>query len=227
MAVISFKGRHFHQDMILQSVRWYLAYSLSYRDIEEMIAERGFSVDHSTINRWVLQYTPLLDAAFRHKKKRVGTRWRMDETYIKVKGQWTYYYRAVDKQGQTIDFLLTATRDRQAAKRFFQKAIRQNGKPSLVNIDQSGANTAGLNQVNRENHTRIKIRQCKYLNNIIEQDHRRIKRLTRPMLGFKNFYAAQRTLAGIEVMAMIKKGQMTVRAGTDQSFAEQFYALAA
>jgi transposase-like protein len=227
MATISFKGRHFQQDMILQSVRWYLAYALSYRDIEELMAERGFSVDHSTINRWVLHYSPQLDAAFRRKKKRVGGRWRMDETYIKVKGQWTYYYRAVDKQGNTIDFLLTATRDRTAARRFFKKAITNNGKPSLVNIDQSGANTAGLQQVNREHHTRIKIRQCKYLNNIIEQDHRRIKRLTRPMLGFKNFYAAQRTLAGIEVMAMIKKGQMKIRAGKEHTPAQMFYALAA
>jgi len=227
MPTISFKGRHFQHDMILQSVRWYLAYALRYRDIEELMHERGFSVDHSTINRWVLHYAPQLEAAFRLKKKRVGTRWRMDETYIKVKGQWTYYYRAIDKQGNTIDFLLTATRDTKAALRFLKKAIVQNGKPSLVNIDQSGANTAGLKQVNREHKTRIKIRQCKYLNNIIEQDHRRIKRLTRPMLGFKNFHAAQRTLAGIEVMAMIKKGQMKTLAGNRKTPAEMFYALAA
>lgn len=227
MGAISFKGRHFQHDMILQSVRWYLAYSLSYRDIEELMHERGFSVDHSTINRWVLHYSPQLEAAFRLKKKRVGKRWRMDETYIKVKGQWKYYYRAVDKQGQTIDFLLTAKRDAKAALRFFKKAINENGKPSLVNIDQSGANTAGLKQVNRDQNTRIKIRQCKYLNNIIEQDHRRIKRNTRPMLGFKNFHAAQRTLFGMEVMAMIKKGQMKTRAGDERTFAEKFYSLAA
>lgn len=151
----------------------------------------------------------------------------MDETYSKVKGQWKYYYRAVDKQGHTIDFLLTATRDRKAARRFFKKAITRNGKPSLVNIDQSGANTAGRTLVNREQHTRIKIRQCKYLNNMIEQDHRRIKRVTRPMLGFKNFYAAQRTLAGIEVMAMIKKGQMKIQMSQEQTFAQMFYSLAA
>ena len=119
---------------------------------------------------------------------------------MKVKGQWKYYYRAIDKQGNTIDFLLTATRDTQAALRFLKKAINENGKPSLGNIDQSGANKAGLKQLNRDHNKRIKIRQCKYLNNIIEQDHRRIKRLTRPMLGFKNFHAAQRMLAGIEVI---------------------------
>jgi putative transposase len=149
--------------------------------------ERGFAVDHSSLNRWILHDSPQLEAAFRPKKKRVGKRWRMDETYIEVKEQWTYYYRAIDKQGNTIDFFLTATRDTQGALRFLKKAINQNGQPSLVNIDQSGANHAGLKQVNRDHHTRIKIRQCKYLNNIIEQDHRRIKRLTRPMLGFKNF----------------------------------------
>jgi transposase-like protein len=227
MPTISFKGRHFQHAMILQSMRWYLAYALSYRDIEEMMAERGFSVDHSTINRWVLHYSPQLEAAFRLKKKRAGNRWRMDETYIKVKGQWKYYYRAVDKQGQTIDFLLTAKRNTKAALRFLKKAIKENRKPSLVNIDQSGANHAGLKQFNREQKTRIKIRQCKYLNNIIEQDHRRIKRKTRPMLGFKNFYAAHRTLAGIEVMAMIKKGQMKTSEGNKKSPAEMFYALAA
>jgi len=227
MAAISFKGRHFQQDMIVQSIRWYLAYALIYRDIEELIHERGFSVDHSTINRWVLHYSPQLEAAFRRRKKRVGNRWRMDESYIKVKGQWTYYYRAVDKQGQTIDFLLTSKRDTKAALRFLKKALKENGKPSLVNIDQSGANHAGLKQLNRDNNTRIKIRQCKYLNNIIEQDHRRIKRLTRPMLGFKNFHTAQRTLAGIEVVAMIKKGQMKTSVGNKQPPAEMFYALAA
>ena len=227
MADISFKGRHFQKDMILQSGRWYLAYSLSYPDIEELMQERGFSVDHSTINRWVLHYSPQLEAAFCLKKKRAGNRWRMDETYIKVKGQWTYYYRAFDKQGQTIDFLLTAKRDTKAALRFLKKAINENRKPRLVNIDQSGANHAGLKQLNRDQKTRIKIRQCQYLNNIIEQAHRRIKRLTRPMLGFKNFHAAQRTLPGIEVMAMNKKGQMRTPAKNEKSPTTIFYALVA
>ena len=226
MAATSFKGRHFQQDMILQSVRWYLAYALSYRDIEELMQERGFSVDHSTINRWVLHYSPQLEAAFRLKKKCVGTRWRMDETYIKVKGPWTYYYRAVDKEGKTIDFLLMATRDSKAALCFLKKAIHENCKPSVVNIDQSRANHAGLKQAS-DHHTRIKIRQYKYLNNSVEQDHRRIKRLMRPMLGLKFFHAAQRTLAGIEVVAMIRKGQMKTRARDKQSSAEMFYGLAA
>jgi len=133
--MINFKGRHFHNDMILQSVRWYLAYSLSYRELEEIMQERGFVVDHSTLNRWVVHYTPELEKASHNKKKRPGNRWRMDETYIKVKGQWCYYYRAVDKQGNTIDFLLTARRNKKAALRFLTKAVGRNGKPNLINID--------------------------------------------------------------------------------------------
>ena len=227
MPTISFKGRHFQHDMILQSICWYLAYSLSYRDIEKLMAERGFSVDHSIINRWVIHYSLQLEAVFRQKKNRVGKRWRMDEPYLKVKGQWTYYYRAVDKEGNTIDFLLKAKQDKKAALRFLKKAIGQHGTPSLVNIDQSGANQASLHQFNRDHNNRIKIRQCKYLNNMIEQDHRRIKKLTRPMLGFKNFHPAQRTLAGMEVMAMIKKGQMRTPVRDEKTPAERFYALAA
>jgi putative transposase len=175
--VISFKGRHHQQDMILQCVRWYVAYSLSYRDLEELMQERGYEVGHSTIQRWVVYYAPR----------------------IEIKGDWKYLYRAVDKQGNTIDFLLTAKRDKKAARRFLNKAIGSNGKPSLINIDKSGANTAGIKQYNSEENKRIKIRQCKYLNNIVEQDHRFIKRITRPMLGFKSFCSARATLAGIEL----------------------------
>ena len=137
---MSFKGGHFQQDMILESVRWYLAYSLSYRAIEELMQERGFSVDHSTLNRWVLHFSTELEAAFRLNKRRVGTRWRMGETSIKVKGSWTYYYRAIDKKGQTIGFLLTAERDKQAALRFLRKAIGKNGKPSLILNSSSKCN---------------------------------------------------------------------------------------
>jgi len=225
--MISFAGRHFNQDMILQAVRWYLAYSLSYRDIEEIMMERGFDVDHSTLNRWVIHYSPKLEKAFQVRKKRPGDRWRMDETYIKVKGKWRYYYRAVDKSNNTIDFLLTAKRDKKAALRFFNKAIGRNGKPSLINIDKSGANTAGIKGYNKDHNCRIKIRQCKYLNNVIEQDHRFIKRKTKLVLGFKNFYSAQKTLAGVEVVRMIKKGQMKKTRGDVLSPAEQFYSLAA
>lgn len=225
--MISFKGRHTPQSIILQCVRWYCAYSLSYRNIEEMMAERGIEIDHSTLNRWVVHYAPKLEKAFHKKKKRPGDRWRMDETYLKIRGQWRYYYRAVDKEGNTIDFLLTAKRDTKAALRFFNKAIGRNGKPGLINMDKSGANKAGVNQFNSDSNRRVKIRQCKYLNNIVEQDHRRVKRITRPMLGFKNFHSAQSTLAGIELFAMLKKGQMKKNMVGALSPTEQFYALAA
>ena len=225
--MISFKGRHFQKEMMLQSIRWYLAYSLSYRDIEEIMKERGFEVDHSTIQRWVIHYAPQLEKAFHQKKKRPGDRWRLDETYIKVKGQWKYFYRAVDKQGNTIDFLLTAKRDKKAALQFLTKAIGRNGKPGLINIDKSGANTAAIKNYNDDHNKRIKIRQCKYLNNIVEQDHRHVKRQCRAMLGFKSFYSAQKTLAGIELMHMIKKGQICATRGVRMSPAEQFYTLAA
>ncbi len=224
--MISFKGRHTPQSIILQCVRWYCAYALSYRNIEEMMAERGVNIDHSTLNRWVIKYAPKLEKAFHKKKKLPGVRWRLDETYIKVKGQWKYYYRAVDKQGNTIDFLLTAKRDTRAALRFLTKAIGRNGKPGIINIDKSGANKAGIKQFNSDHARRVKIRRCKYLNNIVEQDHRRVKRLTRLMLGFKNFYSAQSTLAGIELVAMIKKGQMKKNLVGTLSLSDQFYALA-
>jgi len=192
-----------------------------------MMAERGLKVDHSTLNRWVVHYTPKLEKAFHKSKKRPGDRWRLDETYIKVKDEWTYYYRAVDKQGNTIDFLLTAKRDTKAALRFLNKAIGRNGKPGLINIDKSGANKAGIEKFNHANNRRVKIRQCKYLNNIIEQDHRRVKRITRSMLGFKSFHSARSTLVGIELMAMINKGQTKKSIVGAMSPAEQFYALAA
>lgn len=152
---------------------------------------------------------------------------RLTHPYIKIKGQWQYLYRAVDKEGQTVDFLLTRHRDKQAALRFFKKAIRQHGLPNKVTIDKSGANTAALAVLNDELNVTIEVRQSKYLNNRIEQDHRAIKRIVRPMLGFKTFASARCTLRGIELMHMIKKGQMLIIDGRSLSTAEQFYALAA
>src|SRR6058998_3267354 len=143
----------------------------------------------------------------------MGCDYNIDETYIKVKGQWRYLYRAVDKQGQTIDFLLTKERDEQAAKRFLTKAIRRHGVPEKITIDGSAANEAAIKSYNKDHGTAIAIRQIKYLNNIVEQDHRGVKRITRPMLGFKSFAAAQDTLVGIELMHMIKKRQLVVEEG--------------
>src|SRR5215216_6745330 len=166
--------------------------------------------------------------AFHRRKRPVWVSWRMDETYIKVKGHWYYLYRAVDKTGQTIDFLLTEQRDEQAAKRFLTKAIRRHGVPEKITIDGSAANEAAIKSYNEEHGTAIAIRKIKYLNNIVEQDHRGVKRVTRPMLGFKSFDAAQGTLVGIELMHMIKKKQLMVEAGDEgRTAAEQFYALAA
>ena len=224
--MISFKGAHFPQDIILTGVRWYVAYPLSYRHVEELMAERGVSVDHATLQRWVVKYSPLLEAALHRRKRPVSVSWRMDETYIKVKGQWRYLYRAVDKHGQTIDFLLTEERDEPAAKRFLTKAIRHHGVPEKITIDGSAANEAAIKRYNEEHGTAIVIRQVKYLNNVVEQDHRGVKRVTRPMLGFKAFDAAQATLVGIELMHMLRKGQLAGGSEQDLTAAEQFYALA-
>ena len=226
--MVSFKGTHFVQDIILTCVRWYLAYPLSYRHVEELMQERGVSVDHSTVNRWVLKYSPQLEKAFHRRKCPVWTSWRMDETYIRVKGEWRYLYRAVDKHGQTIDFLLTEHRDTEAALRFLTKAIRRSGVPETITIDGSEANEAAIKRYNEAHGTIIHIRQVKYLNNIMEQDHRAVKRITRSMLGFKAFDAAQDTLVGIELMHMIKKRQLVIEAGDEGlTAAEQFYSLAA
>src|SRR2546429_1412357 len=225
---ISCKGAHFPPDVILMGVRWYVAYPLSTRHVEELMRERGVHVDHSTVTRWVIKYSPPLEDAFHHRKQPVRVSWWMDETYIKVKGEWRYLYRAVDKQGQTIDFLLTEHRDTEAALRFLKKAIRRNGLPEKITINGSDANEAAIKSYNEEHGTHIIIRQVKYLNNIVEQDHRGIKRVTRPMVGFKSFDAAQDTLVGIELMHMIKKRQIIVEAGAEGlTAAEQFYSLAA
>ncbi|MGT2477394.1 IS6 family transposase [Paraburkholderia terrae] len=218
------KRLHFPLDVILLCVRWYVAYSLSLRDLEEMLAERGFEVDHSTVHRWVIKLVPLFEKAFRKYKRPVGKSWRMDETYVKVRGQWKYLYRAVDKAGNTVDFLLRAHRDKAAAHRYFQKAFEQNGEPQIITVDKSGANLAALQAINSERQTPIKIRQNKYLNNLVEQDHRAVKRIIKPMMGFKSLRCARVILSGIEVMHMIRKGQMK-DAIMQRTAAEQFYSL--
>ena len=200
--------------------------------------ERGVEVDHSSLNRWVLKFTPALDKTFRQRKRAVGTSWRLamavgqplDETYIRVKGQWKYRYRAVDKAGHSVDFLLTAKRDRKAALRFPRKAIDQSGLPEKITLDKSGANTAAIEDYNTDHETGIELRvaglapQAKYLNNIVEQDHRAVQRMTRPMLGFKSFWSAAITLAGLELMHMIRNGQL--KGGGQSRPAQQSYSLA-
>ena len=203
-----FKHHCFPKEIILQAVYFKLRFSLSYRDVEEILQIRGVSVDHATIQRWVFKFTPIMEQEFRKRKKPVGKRWRMDETYIKVKGQWRYLYRAVDKEGKTVDFLLTKRRQRMSAQSFLIKAIKNNGVPEIINIDKSGSNTGAIKVYNRRSFSNIEIRQCKYLNNIVEQDHRMIKWRVQIGLGFKEFESARRTITGIELIRMLKKKQM-------------------
>ena len=224
--MLATKGMQFPIDVILVCIRWYAAYPLSYRHLEEMMEERGVFVDHSSINRWAIRFLPLLEKVFCKHKRAVGVSWRMDETYIKVKGAWKYLYRAVDKEGKTVDFLLTARRDKSAALRFFEKNMKASGVPEKVTMDKSGANKAAIDGINAGRETLIVVRQRRYLNNIVEQDHRAIKRVTRPMLNFKSFRSAKSVLAGIELMHMIRKGQLMMEGCNARSFADQFYALA-
>ena len=225
--MINFKGSQFEREIILWGVRWYVAYPISYRQLEEMMGERGVSVDHSTLNRWVIKYAPEVEKQFRRRQRPVGRSWRLDETYVKIKGKWAYLYRAVDTEGQTIDFLLTPHRDRAAAEAFLHKAIRTQGLPEKITIDKSGSNTAAIRHYNKLHKTAIIMRHSKYLNNLVEQDHRAVKRLTHPMLGFKSFWAACCTIAGVEVMHALRKGQLATPENACKTPAEQFYALAA
>ena len=220
------KRLHFPLEVMLVCVRWYAAYALSLRNLEEMMAERGVFVDHATVHRWALKMLPVLAAVFRRRKRLVGSSWRMDETYVKVGGEWKYLYRAVDRLGQTVDFLLTARRDVAAARRFFERAIDLHDAPEKVTIDKSGANTAAVNGLIADSGLPIELRQSKYLNNVVEQDHRAIKRRTRPMMGFKSFNSARKLIAGIETMHMIKKGQLGCSTGLAVSDADRFYSLA-
>ena len=205
-----FDRHRYPRVIILQAVYFKLRFTLSYRDVEELMSIRGIKVDHSTIQRWVFKFSKEVEKNMHKRKKQVCDSWRMDETYIKVKGRDMYLYRAVDKYGNTVDFLLTRRRQKMSAQKFFNKAIGNNGKPRIVNIDKSGSNSSAILTVNKRSLStkKIKIRKVKYLNNIIEQDHRRIKRRIRIMTGFKEFESAQRTLSAIEVVSIIKKDQI-------------------
>jgi transposase, IS6 family len=215
----TFKGRQFTAEVILWAVRWYLMFPISYRDLELMLQDRGVTVDHTTLFRWIQAYAVELDKRIRPHLRRSNGSWRVDETYVKVKGRWTYLYRAVDSRGQTIDFLLSARHDAEAAKRFFRKALAQphTVNPRSISVDKNAAYPKAAAEMKRtgELWRRSRLRQVKYLNNIVEQDHRRVKRLIRPGLGFGSFGTARRTLAGYEAMAMIRKGQVRNIGGSD------------
>jgi len=232
-----FKWRHFESEIILLCVRWYLRYSLSYRDLEEMMLERGLQVDHTTIYRWVQRYAPELEKRCRPHLKATTDPWKVDETYIKVRKTWMYLYRAVDSQGNTLEFLLSPTRDAEAAKRFFVKALHATAgsasqarpiqeqveeptapadphpttsAPRVINVDKNAAYPKAIAELKASGvlPEAVKLRQVNYLNNLIEQDHRFIKRLVKPGMGFFSFETAGRTLQGYEVLNMIRKGQV-------------------
>jgi transposase-like protein len=230
-----FKWRHFQAEIILLCVRWYLRYALSYRDLEEMMLERGLHVDHTTIYRWVQRYAPELEKRCRPHLKACNDSWKVDETYIKIKKVWFYLYRAVDSEGNTLEFLLSPTRDAEAATRFFLKALHSTADgapqahpvedqmalpataanpatsaPRVINVDKNAAYPKAIADLKAAGALpdHVELRQVKYLNNLIEQDHRFIKRLTKPGMGFFSFETASRTLQGYEAYNMIRKGQL-------------------
>lgn len=189
--------------------------------------ERGVIVDHPTIHRWFLKILPVLAAVFRHRKRPVGSSWRMDETYMLAGGQWKYLYRTVDRDGATVDFLLTAKRDQAAARRILERAIGQQGMPDRITIDKSSASTAAVHRIQANTCAPIELRQEKYLNNFVEQDHRAIKHIIPPMPAIKSFRSATKILAGIETMHMTKKRQLDCRERQVAAAANQFYSAAA
>jgi transposase, IS6 family len=224
-----FKWKHYQPDIILLTVRWYLRYNLSFRDLVEMMGERGLSIAHTTIMRWVHQYGPELDERIRRYLKTTNDSWRVDETYVKVKGQWMYLYRAVDSEGNTIDFYLSKTRNTEAAKHFFKKALRSFhvSKPRVITVAKNPAYPMAIEELKnpKKMPVGIQLRRVKYLNNIVEQDHRFIKKRIRSMLGLKSFSTATSVISGIEAMHMIKKGQLISRDKSAQNQIEFIHEL--
>ena len=203
------KRCHFDSTIIILCVRWYLTYKLSYRDLVAIMAERNVDVAHTTIMRWVQRYVPAFEKRWQRYTRPVGLSWRVDETYLKVRGKWGYLYRAVDRAGLTVDFFLSEHRDIAAAKRFFARAIEKRGVPEKITLDGYAASHAAVAALQEEEilPAALMVRTSKYLNNMIEQDHRRVKQKVRPMLGFKRFDHAAVTITGIELVHQIKKQQ--------------------
>jgi transposase-like protein len=208
-----FKGRHFEREIIVLCVRWYLRYKLSFRDLVEMMAERGLSLAHTTIMRWVQRFVPEFERCWNRFARQAGQSWRVDETYIKIRGVWTDLYRAVDREGRTVDFRLSARRDVAAAKAFFRKALKTQGRPPrVITLDGYAASHRAVRELPDENKVwkDTKLRSSKYINNRIKQDHRGIKARIGPMLGFKKFRRARITIAGIELLHRIRKNQFNL-----------------
>lgn len=217
---------HYPLKVMLTCVRWYVAWPLSLRHVEEMMQKHGVFVDHSNAHPWAIKILPVMAAVFRRRKRAVGLSWRMDETYIKVTGQCKYRYRAVDRASDIVDFLLNAKRDKAAARHFLERAINPHDVPGKITLDKIGANTAAIESVMTDACVDILMRGTKDLNDIVEQDHRAVKRAAQPMLGFESFWSARILIEGIEIMHMIKKGQMDCPAGSTISAAQKFYSLA-
>jgi transposase-like protein len=209
-----FKWRHFAGGIILHGVRWYCKYGISYRDLEEMLEERGIAVDHTTLYRWVQKYAPEIEKRLRWHRRghELNGSWRVDETYVKVKGEWKYLYRAVSADGDTIDFYLSHTRSISAATIFLKKALRATAAsqpPASITTDKNPTYRAAIVRTNAERALEppVQHRDVKYLNNVIEADHGKLKRLIKPTLGFKTMKSAYATVKGFEVMRMFRKGQ--------------------
>src|ERR1039458_9385276 len=230
-----FKWRQTAPELILCAVRWYLRYSLSLRDVEELFAERGLEADHTTIWRWAQRYGPELEQRLRRHLKPTTKSWRVDETYIRVQGRWCYLYRAIDSTGATIDFLLSALRDAAAAKPFSRKPLGDPPppQPRVINTDQPRLYGSAIAAVKEEGtlRRRCRHRPVQYLNNILEQDHRAIKRRVKAKQSFREFQAARRTIEGYEAMHMIRKGQARWVSDDDvrkqNQFIDQLFDLAA
>ena len=208
---VLFRGRHFQDVIILLCVRWYLRYSLTYRDLEEIMAERGLTVDHVTIWRWVQRYAPVLNQRVRRELRRPNRSWRVDETYVKVAGTWAYLYRAVDSAGETIEFMLSPKRDLIAAKLFLRLALSGGAPPPrVINVDAHPAYPAAVAELklSGELGRNCRCRTAPYLNNVIEQDHRFVKKRIAASLGFRSTEGACRTIEGYEAMHAIRKGQV-------------------
>jgi transposase-like protein len=208
-----FEGRHFDREIIVLCVRWYLRFKLSFRDLVEMMAERGLSMAHTTIMRWVHQYAPEFERRWNRFARPAGPSWRVDETYVKIRGRWVYLYRAVDGAGNTVDFRLSPRRDVAAAKAFFRKAIKGQGSaPRTITLDGYAASHRAVREMKADGElpADTKLRSSKYLNNLIEQDHRGVKLRIGPMLGLKRFRTAAIVIAGIELLRRIRKGQFNL-----------------
>ncbi|ARB92655.1 IS6 family transposase [Legionella longbeachae] len=209
----AFKWRHFHGEVILQCVRWYCKYGISYRDLEEMMSERGFEIDHTTLYRWVQHYAPELQKRLDWPKKRYASRWHLDETYIRIKGEWKYLYRAIDERGNTIDFYLSHRRNAKAAKRLLKKLINSNPTCDVsINTDKNPAYGQAIKELKQEGSlaSGVSHLQIKYRNNRLETDHGKLKRLINPVRGFQSMKTAYATIRGVEIMHMFKKGQFNI-----------------